>query len=116
MTFHVGQKVVCVRDDWSWKPCPSQPIVLPRAGVEYIIRSLATGSQGPMGRFHWMVNPKYQFDDIGFDEPQFAMFGLDGLPNFKPVIDRSTETGMAILREILDRESDKPRKKIKVSS
>ena len=98
MSFHVGQKVVCVDDchlgygrrvpdlDWIVK------------GEIYTVS--CTPFLNGWGNFaiHLTERPNKR-----------AKTGFH-ISRFRPVIERKTETGMAILREIIDREShqDKP--------
>lgn len=113
MAFRIGQKVVCTRDGWS-NICNSQPISVPRAGVEYIIRTIENNSGCQSFRFHWLINPKYNYQIGGYSEAQFTLIGEDGIANFRMPLETTTETGMSILREILDRESHDERKPARV--
>lgn len=99
-----GQKVVCVRDCWDVFPdhLVGQRVPLPRAGVEYVVRSTAFDADGPGIRLHWLILPA---NPAGI-EPAFSVFGRDGAPNFKPVI----ETDISIFTAMLSRP---PRKRVK---
>lgn len=91
-----GLKVVCLRDGWNNFPEGIDPAQcrLPQAGCEYVVRSIrddpATG--GIAIRLHWLFLPH---NDYG--EPAFGVVGLDGVPNFKPVI----ETDISIFTKML---------------
>lgn len=99
MNFRIGQKVVCVkRGQWS--------VVLygetvPEFGKIYTVRGFdpyldAGGSAGIF--LEEIVNPPHQYRNA-YGEASFCV------TKFRPVIERKTEVGMAILREILDRET-----------
>lgn len=98
MSFHVGQKVVCIStddgfdDDGStaiWPDCIKVGTILTLRGIDpgYI--------------------PEYGVVGLVFEE----FVDADDSPFlancFRPVIERSTETGMAILRKVADDASKK---------
>lgn len=99
MSFHVGQKVVCVRDGWNIVPDgfhPSSP--LPRAGVEYIVRTVEPSelvAGASLIRLHWLILPKLP---NGW-EPNFSTVGYDGKINFRPITERKTD--IEIFRRLL---------------
>ena len=97
MTFRIGQKVVCVDDrpqeGASWD-------VPPQKGAVYTVQ--------------WVGFHRYEHFLEALCVYLCEINRPSGLPffatRFRPIVERKTETGMAILREILDREShqDKP--------
>lgn len=88
--FYIGQKVICVIDDWS-TPSGYLPPHLPRAGVEYVVRSmLVDGDLGLSLRFQWLINPKAHFTN-GYLEPAFCAFTAAGELVFRPVKTTSIE-------------------------
>lgn len=98
MAFRVGQKVVLIKDVWKdhlWMLIPNRPIL----GVTYTVRSCGiSSSSGPRLLLEEISNP---------DGPWRCSIKEGSFPEqrFRPLIEKSTDTGMAILREILDRES-----------
>jgi hypothetical protein len=100
MTFHVGQKAVCVRDGWNIYPdhLLGTTHVLPVAGVEYVVRSITddelTGGQAI--RLLWLSLPP----NTKGDEPAFGVVGTDGIVNFRPVVERKTD--ISIFTELLN--------------
>jgi len=83
MTFHVGQKVVCIKGNWR----NAHLFHSPNKGEVYTIRSMMKGP-GPhpmIGlRFCEIVNCEYHFIE-GFSEPSFdARF-------FRPVVSPKSE-------------------------
>lgn len=104
MAFRVGQKVVCV-DDAPPRFCDKlhMPNWLTK-GAQYTIRKSC-----PEFGVHLfeVVNPIADFFEKrgeGHWDPA----------RFRPLIEKKTETGMAILQEILDRESIEDRKPARV--
>jgi len=87
--FHVGQKVVCVNDqNWRIPGTGRHPI----KGSIYTIAAVdkdgvALEEIGPRGC--WAVPCPYLAS------------------RFRPVVEKSTDTGMAVLKEILERETVK---------
>lgn len=112
MAFRVGQKVVCV--DVGRRHLPNQTVAnWLSLDVIYEIR--------------WIGPCPYPGWDDGI--PCVRLVGIDrgecdGRPEwydfpfcttrFRPVIEKSTDVGMAIFREILDRETVKDGKPVKV--
>lgn len=101
--FHVGQRVVCVDDEATAKyskwPCSGGMDGL-KKGVVYTIR--ATGEYRGVSCI-WIEEisrPKrlaeYEYGELGF-----------AVQRFRPIEGRSTETGMAILRDILNTKKEK---------
>lgn len=80
MTFHVGQKVVCVNGNAPYLLTGQIYTVLSVEPQFLEVDCIPTGGHPSMNR-HWLKC------------------------RFRPIVDKKTETGMAILREILDRES-----------
>lgn len=87
MSFHVGQKVVCVDDTptpgftWGtgWRPIKDEIYTIAAIGLR--------GFHGP----YQCVKLREQTGDWRFKASRF-----------RPLIQRSTETGMAILRKVAD--------------
>lgn len=107
MNFRVGQKVVCVNDNNGpgvGSICRGHRVVSMTCklenGVIYTVRSLGTCWQdgSPGIRLHEIARP---IASITGEELCFFAH------RFRPVIEKSTDTGMAVLREILDRETVK---------
>ena len=97
MTFRVGQKVVCVDDSVSGRTGLPTGLV---KGAIYTVRGFS---------WHPTVSPPYGvlIEEISFPDHRTSVGDEAGFHHarFRPVQERKTETGMAILREILDRES-----------
>jgi len=102
MTFRIGQKVVCVGlkgkpgIDWAswlsyWK------VALPKRGSVYVVRDTRDGGERQLIRLVEIINPIVEWIDSPPTEPWFWSIG------FRPLIERSTDTGMAMLKEILER-------------
>lgn len=98
--FHIGQKVVCVF--WDNRPADAvaRGVRFPEPGETYTIREISFSASHRSGtlRFHELRNPPI----AGGVEPEFVTCSCDGRLAFRPVINRSTETGMSILRKLLD--------------
>jgi len=82
MTFYVGQKVVCVEG----------------STLNYILEKGKSYTISDYGDFWGEL--LYDVAEIKTDIPHGWAARM-----FRPLIEKSTDTGMAILREILDRES-----------
>lgn len=115
MAFQVGQKVVCIGSkgtpniDWeAW--CAYWKVARPTRGSIYTIRDTRIGSNRQHVRLVEIVNPIAEFSDALPQEPWFWAEA------FRPVVEKKTDAGMAILREILERETvkDMPRVPAKV--
>lgn len=97
MAFRVGQKVVCV------DASPGRHGYAPRyvnEGEVYTVSRLTISNDGPALRLI----------EVNFDPLDWLL-----CHRFRPVVEKSTDTGMAILREILDRETIKDDKPVRVS-
>ncbi len=88
MTFHVGQKVVCVDDEWkdvNWKYIPSRPV----RGQVYTVRSvhITERTDGPEVSMllNEITNPIVAWPKIGKSEGDFPAY------RFRPVIERKTD-------------------------
>lgn len=108
---YVGQNVVCVNPIWGTldKPTPADMQMyycpnLPEAGAVYTIRTVecyvTVRGQEPnvLIRLEEVINPQPR----GVEPVFFA-------ENFRPAQTKSTETGMAIIRNILHQTSVKER-------
>lgn len=87
MDYSIGLKVVCLRDNWNLIGYPER-IICPVAGLEYVIRSVMVDHDWLSLRFHWLINPRHP---TGGSEYGFAVWGYDGILNFRPVIERKTD-------------------------
>lgn len=102
MAFRVGQKVVYIddHDDQSWEGRRPNHV---REKEIYTIRWCGEynfeNGPSPAVYLSEVKNPKSRWFDGSCSEPAF------GAERFRPLIEKSTDTGMAVLREILDRES-----------
>ena len=77
--FRVGQKVVCIDDDWG--PAPEVQH-WPKKGDVYTVRSIAVGRSNKIFiRLHEVVNPKT-------DEHHEAEFWAEC---FRPAVERKTD-------------------------
>lgn len=101
--FRVGQKVACVNDQWSGNGYErSRGIGCPlKAGSTYTVSGFC-------------VVDAFSMNGI-FERVQCLLLAEVGHPSgrgfdarrFRPVVERGTETGMSILRELLNK-TDKP--------
>lgn len=105
MAFHVGQKVVCVLDFTDKSPTDARMMPGlgwldngPKRGAVYTIRSISTDEDGCYIRLAEILNPERNYL-YGRMEPMFT------IKRFRPLAEKKTETGMAILQEILNRET-----------
>ena len=89
--FRIGQKVVCV-----FKPIRNAKYMerTPDVGGVYTVRAMMDGGI----RVHEISNPAHRYID-GTYECYFVVGA------FRPAVEKSTDTGMAILKEILERET-----------
>lgn len=111
MTFHVGQKVVCVDDNFPNNAMPTMAVRrpnLPRAGAIYTVRRVFIETF-ERGRKRELALHLYEIVN-----PEASWKGEDGVSEigfvatrFRPLIERKTETGMSILRKIADDASKK---------
>lgn len=104
MAFRVGQKVVCVK---SRRYGGTGAEIMPVKGNVYTVRGIDLNRPGcncEVGLWlEEITNPPMDYRG-GIEECSFDA------TRFRPLVEKKTETGMAILREILDRETitDKP--------
>jgi hypothetical protein len=99
--FHIGQKVVCVDDTYehpNWSFVPNRPV----AGEVYTIRGFSTDHEGNERLIlEELNNPIIEWMVAGFAEGSFPS------RRFRPLLEKKTDTGMALLKEILERETVK---------
>lgn len=96
MRFHRGQRVVCV--DASWHPDHEKLYERPVSGCVYVVRDVVadwTPTHAGL-RLVGIRNPAVRWNDGTTCELAFRA------SRFRPVVTHSTETGMAILRGLLD--------------
>lgn len=97
MSFHIGQKVVCIFDAWS-RPYGED---VPQKDQIYTIRDIIHDSKiDQIGfRLHEIRNIPHPFTRSGKEVIEESAFNSHG---FRPLIEKKlgTETGMAILRKI----------------
>lgn len=98
MTFHVGQKVVCVDDGFKPELFYSDD-VMPRRGEVYTIRDLEQIKGYPLLRVCEIRN-KVRSYAHGRYECAFHR------ARFRPIVEKKTDTGFAILEDIRKRESE----------
>lgn len=90
--FHVGQKVVCIKDGpWSSEPFEKNEVG-PNAGDVLVIRGIEINSDGAWLVFKEIINPQYCYLDE-YGELQFSS------DDFRPVIERKTD--ISIFQEML---------------
>lgn len=99
MTFHVNQKVVCV-ETWNLNGEGHGHEIGPVKGVIYTIKEIGVGlsprcPDTTAVRLIEIVNPAVAYRE-GVYEPSFKA------TRFRPLVIKSTETGMAILRRALE--------------
>lgn len=102
--FHVGQKVVCVR------AAKTNTLNVPELveGTKYRIRWVGEDKGKVKVKLEGVVRRVFDIVDPN-DSPFIAS-------RFRPVVERGTESGMAVLHEILDRETNPvkaPTRKVK---
>jgi hypothetical protein len=82
MTFHVGQKVVCISNTraggYGWE-------ILPDIGAVYTIRSIEYRDRGGWLRLVEIVNRSALYMGYGYSEGQFHA------SNFRPAVTRKTD-------------------------
>lgn len=100
MAFRVGQKVMCV-DDKSRLGRPH----LEADGITRIIFGNVYKVSGSTTRDGFAA-----VHLVGIKRPYGQAYYAD---RFRPVAEKSTDTGMAVLREILDRETVKDREPVR---
>lgn len=113
MAFRVGQKVVCINDQGT--TCLNQKELC--SGAIYTVRWI-----GSMSSVKWSANA-LRTDGLGIRLNEFVRGPCPtageadqpfSIRRFRPVVEKSTDIGMAILQEILDRETVKDDKPVKV--
>lgn len=109
MAFRVGQKVVCVDDDPRSYRAPDDPapigLIQVERGSTYIIRWAGPAALW-RAKYNWhgpssycvRVEGIFRGGTNGNDTPFDA-------GRFRPLVEKKTETGMAVLQEILERET-----------
>ena len=102
MTFRIGQKVVCVDDSGH----PSFAPVEVKKGCIYTISWVGMHTHPAAGKIECLRLVEVARRACAIDPDGNMPFRAT---RFRPVVERKTETGMAILREILDRESHQDR-------
>lgn len=113
MTFRIGQKVV--RNNRKFGP-PNNWGNIAKINVGDIItireiemRGMKYGHPAPTLRFEEITNPSKMtcegIWELGYDLRQYS-----------PIVEKKTNTGMAILQEILDRETIKDKEPVKLSA
>lgn len=111
MAFRVGQKVVCVDDDpknhGNWTaPTDLETLHGLTRGHVYTVQKIGSYRGAACVWIAEIQRPTpdtcKQFGEAGFSSRRF-----------RPVVEKSTDSGMAILREILDRETIKDRAPIR---
>jgi len=105
MAFRVGMKVVCIyAGRWDAVSAYGDEI-WPVKDQVYTIRSIQDyPSHGLTGlRLAEIRNPVRNYPPNGLMEPSFLS------DRFRPVVDRKTDTGMAILKKILENHEEKVR-------
>lgn len=96
MTFHVGQKVVCVDDD---NPCSCGCSIGIKSGNVYTVTAAFEGTAWGGARKQKVF--------VAEDTPRIGWENGYLASRFRPVIERKTDAGMAILREVADDASKK---------
>lgn len=98
--FRVGQKVVCINDEWNAFHAGiaiSMGVRLPIAGQVYTLRGIEVRGERTDLYLAEIVNPVIEYADVGFAEQGFHYL------RFRPVVERGTEKGMSILRDLLNK-------------
>lgn len=81
MTFRIGQKVVCIRDDWRTVLGEVRPV----KGCVYTIRSLSVDERGDLFlRLHEIINQPHRYAERS-GECEFWSIA------FRPVVERKTD-------------------------
>jgi hypothetical protein len=93
--FQVGQKVVCVEHACDLDS-PSDGLSVPQYGVIYTVRQVLM-EEGEV----WLLLDEIRNEpDVFIDGSGEPCFHHEG---FRPVVERGTETGMSILRNLLNK-------------
>lgn len=109
MAFYVGQKVVCVDAD---SPGITGGYIWEK-GEEIFNGRIYTVSRTWIDYWGYAVVDLVEVKRVQGTRPCPIGYGVF---RFRPLVEKSTDTGMAILREILDRESVEERKPQHVNS
>lgn len=96
--FRIGQKVVCVNEEPIAGQRGSKWDAKLKAGAVYVIRWAGTYQNNVFGPSKCVRLQGIVRDYADGDTPYCAS-------RFRPVVEKSTDTGMAILKEILERET-----------
>lgn len=93
IAFHVGQRVVCIDDTH----LPEEPGPYVVKNQIYTIQSIEAGYYTglPVLCFEGLNNEPAQTESVDWDQG----YNPD---HFRPVVEKSTEAGMEILRKLLD--------------
>jgi hypothetical protein len=99
-TFTVGQKVVCIRDEWEQ---PEYEEKQPIAGKTYTIRALIAYNDEVFLKFEEIVNPVFAWESGDHDEAAFEAVHFRPLQELKkPAFDFEalvTPTALDLVRE-----------------
>ena len=109
-SFRVGQKVVCVMNEGAAPDgyFPLTPVTVPEVGTVYTVRQVSIGVVGRIPCVKLVEIPDQLVDVlvgnvIKQGDVVFHAF------IFRPVVDRGTEKGMSILRDLLNKQSQPAR-------
>jgi hypothetical protein len=96
MTFRIGQKVVCIKSLTPSLDCRN----VPHKGAVYTVRGFSDDCTYRPDEtaiyLEEIVNQPFYYERYGwYGEPSFMAF------RFRPVVERKTDAGMAILRKLL---------------
>lgn len=100
MTFHVGQRIICVdasllRQYAPWKARPSDTLDGLMQDARYTVRAIGEYSGEPsvwLAEINRTILPRWEH----FGEPGFSP------QRFRPLTEKSTDAGMEILRKLQD--------------
>jgi hypothetical protein len=89
MTFHVGQKIVCVDDDFAGRNMFSRiPSNLPVKNAVYTIRGFVDARGKTFIRLVEILNTPRQISGTAIEEPAF------NADRFRPIVSRKTSIGI----------------------
>jgi hypothetical protein len=110
--FHVGQKVVCVDASVTYSWAPGAEII---EGAVYTVRGLGLDVTGQPGLRLHEVELTGPFGHVSNGPYKDKCYRAT---RFRPVIERKTNTGFAVLEEIRNRESVpvEPRKPARITT
>lgn len=83
--FHVGQKIVCVKEYGQQREAAALGVILPQKGSIYTVRNFDDRGASPALRVHEILNPEVMHGCGIFTEPAFASHG------FRPIIEKKTD-------------------------